>query len=577
MKTSKLLWRMIRYKPLVFLVNCFFIMTTNTIPILTGLLIKGIFDTISGKSKLGFSLMALLAVLVATYLARIVTFYLAICCEVVRDFSITSLLRRNLLEGILDLPGAKSTSKTTGDILSSFRDDVSQVEDYVGQIIDVIAMIMYVVISLIILLKINSKITLVVFTPLTVIVVIAKLASTRITKYRKESRAATSNVDAVLGEVFNSVQAIQVANAEEYVLENFNKASEQRQKLTIKDDMFSQFLKSIFGNTVSLGTGLILLLAAQYIKTGNFTIGDFSIFVYYLATITDFTQFLGNFLAQYKQTEVSFDRLSNLISPSKLVEHKPLYLKRDIPELYAPIKRKKLDTLEVKNLNFKYSDAKTGIENINFKVKKNSLTVITGRVGSGKTTLIRTLLGLLPYDSGEIQWNGKAIDNCRDFFVPPNSAYTAQIPHLFSDTVKNNILLNLNDKQMDIDSVIKSAVLEHDINELENGLETVIGSRGAKLSGGQQQRVAAARMFARKPELLVFDDISSALDVETESTLWKRIFEGENSTCLAVSNRRMVLKQADHIIVLKAGKVEAQGKLTDLMRECEEMQLIWGD
>ena len=259
------------------------------------------------------------------------------------------------------------------------------------------------------------------------------------------------------------------------------------------------------------------------------------------------------------------------------MEHKPVYLKKDIPELYKPIKRKILDTLEVKKLNFRYSDTKAGIEDINFKLKKNSLTVITGRVGSGKTTLLRTLLGLIPYDSGEIQWNGKTIDNCGDFFVPPNSAYTAQIPHLFSDTVKNNILLNLNDNEVDMEAIIKSAVLEQDIGELENGLETVIGSRGAKLSGGQHQRVAAARMFARDSELLVFDDILSALDVETESTLWKRIFERKNNTCLVVSNRRTVLKQADNIIVIKDGKVEAQGKLGDLMRECKEMQLIWGD
>jgi len=111
---------------------------------------------------------------------------------------------------------------------------------------------------------------------------------------------------------------------------------------------------------------------------------------------------------------------------------------------------------------------------------------------------------------------------------------------------------------------------------LDKGLETVIGPKGVKLSGGQIQRVAAARMFIRTPELLVFDDISSALDIETEIKLWDRLFEGKCPTCLVVSNRRYALQQADNIIVMKNGKVEAQGSLEELLTSCEEMQQIWG-
>src|ERR1051326_642506 len=190
-------------------------------------------------------------------------------------------------------------------------------------------------------------------------------------------------------------------------------------------------MKSIFRNTLSLGTGLILILAGRSLRAGTFTVGDFSLFVYYLDFISEFTGMIGAFMAHYKQMGVSFGRMVELMQnapPAKLVEHGPIHMHGHLPEVIHPRKSPAdhLKTLEVRGLSYTYADSGRGIAEIDLTLRRGSFTVITGRIGSGKTTLLRTLLGLLPPDSGEIRWNGEPVADPGRFMVPPRCAYTPQ-------------------------------------------------------------------------------------------------------------------------------------------------------
>jgi len=578
------IWQLTKFKPWVYGVfGLMEILIFGVFPQMTAFAIQAIFNHLTGETQSGFSLIALAGILVAIALARGVAFFTDVYLYFTFQYTVTALLRRNIFDTILRRPGARAVPESPGEAIGRFRDDAQEIAWFMAEMLIVFGFGFFAIVALLVMLRINVTITLVVFIPLAIVIFIANFANNKITEYRQASRQATSKVTDFIGELFGAVQAVKVASAEARSIQYLQNINEDRRKASLKDALFTQMLDSAFRNTANLFTGLILLSAGSAMQAGNFSVGDLALFVFYLTWVTDFSAIIGDKIAWFKRLGVSIDRMTELLQgtpPEKLVENAPVYLKGELPEVpyIHKTREHQLETLEVHNLAYRFPETGRGIEDISLHLTQGSFTVITGRVGSGKSTFLQALLGLLSPQSGEVYWNGALVANLGEFFVPPRCAYTPQVTLLFSESLKDNILLGLPEDKVDLPSAIEMAVMEQDLAEIPDGLDALIGAKGVKLSGGQRQRVAAARMFVRDASLLVFDDISSALDVETESNLWERLMmRQQDATCLVVSHRKPALQRADQIILLKEGRIEAVGKLNDLLQAKGEMHLLWDE
>ncbi|MGA5299051.1 ATP-binding cassette domain-containing protein [Nucisporomicrobium flavum] len=218
-----------------------------------------------------------------------------------------------------------------------------------------------------------------------------------------------------------------------------------------------------------------------------------------------------------------------------------------------------LQRLELTGVSAVHENGTVGAQDVDLTVEKGELVLVVGPVGAGKSSLLRALAGIV-HHTGTLAWNGRPVGEPETFLRPNQVGYVAQLPRVLSGTVADNIQLG---HEVDAADAVTTAQLEHDLAAAGGGLQLLIGHKGTRLSGGQLQRLALARALAPRTELLVADDVSSALDVTTELDLWRALRE-HGVTVIGSTSKRAALSRADRVVVLIGGRAVAQGTWREL-------------
>ncbi len=567
--------RLARNEPVAYALTLIGWVTFFSTPLLTGLLVKVLLDRVADGADT--TPWGLLAVLIGIEVVRWTWLILIAVqwhgCWV----GWQTVPRVNLLRSLVSAPGpaAGRLPGAPGEAVSRFRDDVQDVAMVLDVWLDLSGAVVSSTIAIAVLVTIDPRATLAIVVPIVLAAAGTTWLGPRLRRWRRAAREATAWVTGFIGDTFGGVLAVQAGGGRDAVQERFARLNAERAQVSRRDQVGSELVRSLGYGTGEVAVGVVLVAVAAAFRGGNLSVGDLGLFAAYATVIAELPKWTGRYLVYQRQADVSVDRLAELLpDPDRraVVASTRTYLRHGPPPFAAAVAEARthapppdrrangptdpadaLAELSVEGLTVRHPVSGRGIRDVDLVVRRGNLVVLTGPVGSGKSTLLRALLGLVRADAGTIRWNGDVVDEPSTVLVPPRTAYLPQVPRLFSEPLADTILLG--EPGDTLEHSLWLTCLDDDLARMPDGVGTVIGPRGLRLSGGQMQRAGAARALVRRPDLLVIDDLSSALDVETEARLWERVADGGFETALLVSHRAQVLDRADRVVVLDAGRV----------------------
>ena len=550
--STRYAWRILKADPWTWSISLVMWVAFFTMPLPAGLVVRAILDQLPDGD--GAPLPVLLAILAGFEIGRWIILFPAIVQWHGAWVFWHTVTRVNALRSLVSDPGpaAGRLPGSSGEAVSRFRDDARGLAEVLDVWLDLVAAGLTTVAGVIVLYLISPVAATAIVAPILLVLVIGHLLAARLREWRWAEREATAGVTGFIGDAFGAIATIKVSAAESAVVERFSRLGSTRAEAARNDQVGTQLAQTLGGITANAGLGLALVLIAPAMSSGELSVGDIGLFTTYATAVASLPRVTARWSTFQRQGDVSAARLGRLMpdhDPDLASGAVPTWLRNGPPPFATvtpslPAARTgadRLAELRVEGLRVRLDDTDQ-LDEVDLHVRRGQFVVITGPVGAGKSVLLRALLGLVPRQAGTIWWNGDEVVDPAAFLV--------------TEQADASRFLLLGHSAEGLPAALQRARLVEDLDDMPHGLATTVGPKGVRLSGGQIQRTAAARALVRTPELLVVDDLSSALDVATETEIWDGLFahDADALTVLAVSHRPRVLDRADQVIELRDGR-----------------------
>ncbi|MBR3673368.1 MAG: ABC transporter ATP-binding protein [Clostridia bacterium] len=556
---KKLLTKLL--KKHVFLILIELILITVNIYLLTvpskilGQIIDLLYNVDANKNTIMQTILYLLLMCILLLISRVS--WKMIDAKISRNM--VKMIRDTIYEKMLKTDVAKLDTMKNGDIMSYFVKDINEVRKFVSNVITLMVrfILNFAIVAIAMTKSTNGKLTLITLFPIAISIILIFMMIKKIEKNYNASRKKFTDLSEFVQESTDSIRTTKAYVGEKKQYEEFlNKNTSLRNTNfeVIKDET----LISIFMNLgIGIGLGLSILFGGKMVLNNQISVGDFVAFNGYMIILQEPIRWIPWMVKHSKRFQVAYKRLNDFLK-----------MKEEKIKIYDYNSENLNGNIQINGLTYRYPDGGEDVlKNISINVEQGKSLGIIGVIGSGKTTLMNLLMKLYKVPDGKIFIGGKDINNIETDAIRHNICYITQDNFLFSSTLKDNINLFRDIyAEEDILESTKSSMIYEEINDMPDGINTIIGEKGIDLSGGQKQRVVISRAFLNQSNIVIFDDTFSALDNKTEESLLRNIRKlTENKTCIIISNRISDIKHCDEIIVLDHGEIVERGIHRDLL------------
>jgi len=468
--------------------------------------------------------------------------------------------RRQTFGHILGLDQHFYHKFTTGDLVTRLMDDISQKISWFScsGVFRFIQAIFTLVGAVTMMVLLNRQLAFWVLLPTPFMLALSLIAGRKLhERYDAVQKTITLIYD-FLETCFTGIKLIKANAKEAAQCAFFTAKADGQMHAEIASErlhiVFSYFYHS--ANFVSVA--ILYLVGGLMVIGGKATLGDLIAFYFYSGMIMGPLRDISEFFVAGTRAGASIKRVDELLQARSEIK---------TPSKPAPAPCR-IEAISADNVSVKTAkDDGLLLKKITFEARRGQLIAVVGKIGSGKTSLISLLTRLAEFSGGELRVNGQDIREFAPAELRSRMGLVTQDPFIMTDTVKNNITLGREGFTPEaMEAALAVSQLKHDLAKLPKGLETSVGTRGFSLSGGQKQRVSIARALLTKPDLLLFDDATSAMDAQTEENFWKAFRkELPEAICLIVTHRVKTIEHADLILTLDEGRLAEKGTHAELL------------